>query len=307
MQNPDWSDVRVFLEAYRAGTLSGAGREMGVYASTVGRRLAALEHSLGTVLFQRTPEGLVPTGAAEEMLEAAMVMERQSQLIAQLVSGESSALHGSVRLAVTADLSTHFLIERLSHFRVRHPQIEVELVTSSAFADLARGEADLAVRFTRGTDSPVAKADEDVLLARQVSYIGIGLYASGSYLHRVGRPASARDLSGHDLVMPSQGWVPGYSWMANHKAGARVVLRSDTIAGLAIAARAGHGIAPLPSFMAFAHAELERVRPPDRIGFANAWLLMPRDLRKVARVRALWEYLIEVFDEWQVLMAGGED
>jgi len=114
-------------------------------------------------------------------------------------------------------------------------------------------------------------------------------------------------LAGHDLLMPSQAWLPGHQWMSEHAEGGRIALRTDTIAGLGIAARAGYGIAPLPSFMAFAHAELERIRPPDRIAIISPFLLMPRDLRRVARVRALWDFMFEVFDEWERLMAGGED
>ncbi|MCO4747384.1 MAG: LysR family transcriptional regulator [Proteobacteria bacterium] len=307
MQNPDWSDVRVFLEVHRAGTLSGAGRELGVYASTVGRRLAALEASMGTVLFQRTAAGLAPTPAADEMVEAAEVMERQVQLIGQRLSGKSGALSGKVRLSCTADLATHFLVERMAGFSERHPDIEVEILTSDGFVDIARGEADMAVRFTRGTASPVPKAHEGVLVARRLPNIGVGLYASGAYLQRAGRPASSRDLAGHDVIMPAQPWIPGFDWMREYGGDSHVHLRTDTIFGLAIAARSGYGITPLPSFMAFAHAELERIRPPDRISLVQTWLIMPRDLRRVARVRAFADYVIEMFQEWEVLMAGGED
>jgi len=307
MQNMQWSDVRVFLEVHRGGTLSAAGRALGVYASTVGRRLKAFEHAMGTVLFQRTPEGLIPTAVADELVEAAVAMERQAQLITQRASGESHALRGRVRLALTPDLATHFLIERLGLFHERHPDIEVDLLSSVGLADLGRGEADIALRFSRSESRPVPRAHEEVLLARRLPDIGIGVYAAGDYLHRRGRPESSRDLSGHDLIMPSQEWVPGHDWMSEHGRGARTVLSTDTITGLGIAARAGYGIAPLPSFIAFGHAELERIRPPDRIATIRFWLLMPRDLRRVARVRALRDFLVEVFEEWSVLMAGGDD
>lgn len=307
MQNPDWSDIRVFLEVHRAGTLSGAGRKLGVYASTVGRRLDALEASMGTVLFQRTADGLTATTAADDMLASAEAMERQVQLITQNISGQSAALSGSVRLATTPDMATHFLIENLTPFRQMHPDIEVDILTSVGFADVGRGEADMALRFVQGGAGPVPKAQQDVLVARSLGGIGIGLYASGQYLSRRGRPASSRELAGHDLLVPSQDWVPGHGWMKQHAEGARTVMRTDTIAGLGIAARAGYGIAPLPAFMAFTHAELERIRPPDRIMAVNSYLIMPRDLRRVARVRALWEFIIQTFVEYEELMAGGED
>lgn len=60
----DWDDLRIFLAVARADSLSGAGRRLGVDASTVGRRIARLERATGVALFHKTPQGYSPTRRA---------------------------------------------------------------------------------------------------------------------------------------------------------------------------------------------------------------------------------------------------
>ena len=71
MHDMRWDDVRVFLEVAKTGTLSGAAAALGVDASTVLRRVAALESALGVSLFQRTPRGYALTPTREAVVEEA--------------------------------------------------------------------------------------------------------------------------------------------------------------------------------------------------------------------------------------------
>ena len=59
----NWDDMRVFLAVAREGTLSAAARHLKVTQPTAGRRLRALEDSLAARLFDRLPQGFVPTAA----------------------------------------------------------------------------------------------------------------------------------------------------------------------------------------------------------------------------------------------------
>lgn len=304
MIEPNWNDIRVFLAIYRTGTLSAAGAALGVHASTVGRRLDALEAEIDALLFQRSADGLLPTASAEEIFVAAETMERQAQLIGNQLSGRSSALKGHVRIATTADFASHFLVRRLTAFTERHPEITVELLTGTGLVDLTRGEADIAVRFMREDGSPVHKAQEQTLIARRLKPAGISLFASRDYLARKGHPPSAKELAGHDLVMPLQAWVPGYDWSLKYGGECRSAMRTDAPAGLVAAAIAGQGITPLPSFMADGQPELVRIGPPFRIAVRHTWLLMPMDLRRVARVRALWDFLIQMVDDEEATLTG---
>jgi len=308
MQSSPWSDLQFFLEVQRAGSLSGAGRVLGVYPSTVGRRIAALEQAMDAVLFHRTPDGLVATSAAAAMIGNAEQMERCAQLIAQGLSGQSAELRGNVRVAVTSDFATYFLAARLGAFRQLHPDIELDLVTSTGRADITRGEADIAVRFARPKDgAPVDGHQRDAVVGRMLSEIGFALYASRDYLERRGTPAQLADLAQHDIVVPSAGqrWLPGYEWVEHNASAARVAVRTDSIAAMVSATRAGSGISALPSFMAIPHADLQQIPLGGVIASRRAWLLMPRDLRRVARVRAVADYITEVVTGSSELLAAG--
>src|SRR5438045_3830054 len=98
---PGWDDVRFFLEVSRARTLAGAARKLGVDYTTVGRRIGSLERELGAKLFERTPDGLVPTEAAEALRPSAERMEAAGLDLELRALGADRRLSGAVRLAST--------------------------------------------------------------------------------------------------------------------------------------------------------------------------------------------------------------
>jgi DNA-binding transcriptional LysR family regulator len=303
----DWNDLRVFLALYRRGTFAGAGRELAVNATTAARRLDALEQSVATQLFARTADGLVPTAAGEGIIEAAEQIERQTQLIASSVGGEDARLAGNVRLAVTETFAVGFLIDHLGPFRRMHPDIDVELNTSDFNVDLARSGADVAVRFREPGAGPGAAAPGHFeVLSKRATSIGIAVFASRDYLDRAGCPANAEDVDGHDVVVPLDHatHLPGISWAASVKSRTRVALRSDGLEAIAAASAAGLGLCAVPSFLALRHDNLLRVSPPDVIDSRDVWLLMPADLRRVARVRAVWDFLVTLFATWEPSLSG---
>jgi DNA-binding transcriptional LysR family regulator len=105
-----WDDVGVFLALFRARTLSGAGVRLGVNASTVGRRLDALEGALGTRLFDRTPEGVAPTAATEQLLAYAERLEEAAHALGGAVEGFETRPEGVVRISappVSPSISLH--------------------------------------------------------------------------------------------------------------------------------------------------------------------------------------------------------
>ena len=304
MQNMHWGDLQFFVALYRGGSLSAAGRELGVYPSTISRRLAALEATLGTLLFQRTADGFVPTAAAEEMLEAALVMERQSHLIRERLSGEAITLQGRVRVASTEHFFVYFLAAHLPRFRQAYPDISVELITGSGFADIGRGEAEVAIRFAPpDAGVPVLAADADAIVARAIGTVGIGAYVSRSYLERTGKTADD-PLDSFDVVMPVARWLPGAEWIDEHMVGGPVAIRSNGLGPLLAAVQAGMGATVVPSFMAGAFSGLVPLSRAGRVATRIAWLLIPRDVRRVARVRAFAEFMAQLMEEEKDLMEG---
>ena len=310
MQALQWDDLRLFLAAHRGGSLAAAARALGVNATTVGRRLAALERAAGTLLFQRTPDGLVATSAAEAVVDGAALMERQANLVARAIAGEDEKLTGVVRLAVTDNFASHFLVEHLAALHRAHPGIDLELVVNDRLADLAHGDADLAVRFVRpGQDIPVTSGAAGEILAQKIGVIGIGVFASRGYLKRAGQPRDLGSVRGHDVIGPraTMGFLPGAAWSRAAEAQGRVVLRTDSIASMAAAAAAGLGLCALPLFMASRHKKLVHLHAPHVVDGRDAWLLVPKDLRSVARVRVVRDFLADLVRAHGPALSGGEN
>lgn len=303
----NWDDLRVFTEVRRTRTLAGAARALGVNATTVGRRITALEQSVGAQLFLRTSDGLVCTDAAEAIAENVEQIERQAQLIEKRIGGEDTRLEGNVVVTTTSTFAGTFLLDHLVTFRNKHPGILLELNSADSIVNLSRGDVDLAIRFrSPGTGPGTEEGPQVDVIAKRVGTISISVYASSLYLERVGAPRSIYAVEGHDVVMPSPRaeYLPGSSWSKEVADSVRTTLRCDGLIPMAAAASAGFGLCALPSFVALSYRNLERIGPPEVIATRDVWLLMPRDLRAVARVRAVWDFVVAVFDEWAPLLSG---
>jgi DNA-binding transcriptional LysR family regulator len=94
----DWDDLRFYLALARHGGLSAAANELHVAQSTVGRRLASIEASLGVRLLNRTPDGYVMTRAGEDVLTRAERLESEAVALERLVGGQDARLAGLVHL-----------------------------------------------------------------------------------------------------------------------------------------------------------------------------------------------------------------
>ncbi len=176
MHNMNWDDLRFFLAVCRNGSVTGAGKALGVNHTTVARRIAALEKSIGTRLFNHSRGGYEMTQAAENMVERAMQMEEITQAIDRDVFGKDAELSGPLKLTVSHDVAERLLIHRLCVFRNAYPKIQLDLLTTTGLVDLAAREADIAVRLT---DKP-----PDYLVGREVLPMRHGVYASPAYLKR---------------------------------------------------------------------------------------------------------------------------
>ncbi|QRN96155.1 LysR family transcriptional regulator [Archangium violaceum] len=295
---PDWTDLRYFLAIAREGTLAAAARELEVDASTVGRRLTALEEELGSRLFDRTPAGLVLTdvgrgirSAVEEMEAAALAVERRA-------SGEDARLEGVVRITLTEAFAVDVVLPRFAPFRERHPGIEVRFLTDYGSLDLARREADIAVRLTR--------PQEDTLVARKVGEIAIAPYASETYLERRGMPDPSQGFAGHDVigyVDSAERW-PEARWLAEAAPSAHVAVRCNSLLSVVAATSAGLGVGVMPCLCGDRESGLRRVAPVVASLRRDIWLVVHADLQHNARVRATLHFLAELIQRERPLLSG---
>src|ERR1700712_4827567 len=140
----DWDDLHSFLAIARAGSLSGAARELGVRQSTMSRRLTALEQRAGARLLHRTPVGYTLTALGESVLGNAERMEAEAIAIERAVAGRDVSLTGMLRITTVEVLAHRLLPPAVARLRCRHPGITVEIIADGRLLSLARRDADIA-------------------------------------------------------------------------------------------------------------------------------------------------------------------
>jgi DNA-binding transcriptional LysR family regulator len=293
----EWSALRDFLAVAEGGSLSAAARRLGVSQPTLTRRMAALEERLGAELFRRTPRGLELTEAGEAILEPARHMEQEARAAEVAVTGRDRALAGPVRITATEGLAIDWLTPELVVFQREHPEIEIQFLIRNTNVNLLEREADIAVRLGRPR-----QAD---LVARRVGDLAYGLYAARSYLDLRGRPRDDEDLRSHQAVVFDELLRHAQlgAWLEKSLGPARIVYRANSIQAQLSAMRAGYGIGAQAPFIASRRAELERVLP-ERGLLLDIWLVTHPGLRRSARMRAVYDFLIARFEEARCALAG---
>jgi DNA-binding transcriptional LysR family regulator len=288
----DWEDVRYFVALVRHGTLSATARALRVNHATVARRIASLEELLGRPLFDRRTNGYVLTAEGKEVLDEANAMDEAAlSVLRRLDAG--TELNGLVRLAVGRVLAERFLIDRLQAFHERYPAIDLEVIGGSRVVSLAKREAEVVLRYG---------APKDIkLVRRRVATITFGLYASAAYRDKL-KAGQAPAFIGFD---EDSDFIDEAKWMARQFGNRRFSFRTNSQTTQAAAARAGYGVALLPRYIVAAHEpNLVQVSLGGRLPERDVWLLMRRDLAKIPRVRAVADYLVEVFQQDQRLLTG---
>ncbi|MCC6710271.1 MAG: LysR family transcriptional regulator [Gammaproteobacteria bacterium] len=275
----DWDDLKVFLALARAGSMRAASEQAERSHATVSRRVGRFEARLGVRLFERTPRGLQLTVAGEDLLATAESVELELLAAEQRLAGHDRKLAGRIRVTMVDVLASELLMADLVKFCELYPAIELELVASSAVADLARHEADIALRFT---DSP-----PDYLIGHKLASVASAAYASQAYIdrHDLQDPKAANWIGiGHAERFPA--WVRNSGLPHLPARGAM----ADISLQLA-ATRHGLGIGFLPCFVGDSDARLVRVDAKSNYRTYSLWLLRHPDTRQTARLRVFSEFL----------------
>jgi DNA-binding transcriptional LysR family regulator len=282
-----WDDLRIFLAVQRGGSHAAAARLVSVDASTIGRRLSALESALGARLFDRTPRGLFTSEAGTELLQRAERVEAEVLAAERALRGADARTGGKVRVTASDGLVTHVLLPRLGTLRRAHPELELELQVENRSLDLSRREADVALRLFRPR--------QPNLVARRLGAIRFGLYAAASYLETHKSPQRQSELKSHEFVVFDPGFeTPEARWLKKTLPVQRVGLRVNTTGALATACAEGHGLALLPTFVVAHDARLVPVLPRLSVPPRDVWAVTHEDVRTKARVVLVNEWLAKI-------------
>ncbi len=277
----DWDDLRYFLSIARNRTLAAAAKDLRVTQSTVGRRLASLDKSMGMRLFQRNADGFVLTLAGGAILAHALRVEHEALSLERTLQRQAAHVTGVVKVMGSQLVSTHLLACCFAELHARTPTIMIELHPMAPEDTSAARNVDVTVQ--------LRAFQRDELVARRLGSVAFGLYASTHYLERRGVPDTEDGCTGHQIIaladereLSSQA-----AWLSDCGRRGDVVLRSDSYETQHRATVSGGGLAVLPRFKADAEPALRRLATHAAVPSADIWLGVQRDNRDVPRVRAV--------------------
>ncbi len=276
MHRENWDDLRYVLAVAETGSVSAAARALGVNHATVLRRVAAFEERHGVLVFERTPTGYSVPRDRLRLIEAAREAEAAHLAVDRLVAGARAPLAGAVRVTSTDTFCLAVLPQALMRLRAEAPELRIDLLCSNAHADLARIEAEIAVR-------PALELPED-LAGEAAAELGLAAYA----------PAADPDTAAWlGLSGPLARSKSVAEWMKANVAPTALTGAADSFVVLREMAAAGQGKALLPCVLGDGDPRLTRLEGTLPEFAVPIWVASHADLADAPRLSAVRARLAE--------------
>lgn len=285
-----WDDLQFFLAVARTGQLSTAARQLRSSHATVSRRIDRLEFDLKVKLFERNPRGYVLTPMGQRFVETAEKIEQETDRLQADLLGGPTAQRGVVRLSAPEGFSNFFFTHKLPDFMERYRTISLELVTIQQIMALSRKEADVAVVLDPPKGGPY--------YTEKLTDYHLKIYASRDYIAGHGEPQHRDELLEHAFIGYIQDMIfaPGLDYLGDIHPRIRPHIQSSSIFAQLTATLSGLGLCVLPIFIAERYPELQAVLKDDVDLCRHYWIACHHDLRQVARVRTVIEFLRSTVD-----------
>ena len=293
----DWSDLRHFLAVARHGSTIAAAKALNLSQSTVHRRLDELEKQIGRPIVIRQATGYRLTEFGKELLPLATKVEDAVGSLERFLVASDETPIGSVRVTCSEPIGYRLTQSAiLDAFHERYRGVRIELIMSDHFLDIAKGEADVAIR--AGIPS------ETTLVGRKIADVPWALYCSRHYVDRHGRVERAEDLDRHAIIEFDGGIRDHHAarWLRSVAPNAKVVARSNTVPGLVMTVRSGAGLAPLPMPLAGGEPDLVCMLGPLPGLYSPIYLLTHPDLRSTPRIAAFFDFVDDEIDRIRAVL-----
>ena len=283
----NWDDYRYFLAVARSGRLSAAGQQLGVDHATVGRRIKSLEKNLGTLLFDRSPQGYSLTDTGIRLVSVAETMESETISVLAQMGAEQQAISGTIRIGASEGIATAVLARCAGELCRQHPQLEIQIVAMPRTFSLSKREADIAITLSPPTSGR--------LKFRKISDYKLHMYGTKKYLDSHEKIETVDDLIKvrgigyvNDLIYDKElDYIPLVS------PDIKPYLTSTSVHVQLEATLADAGVCILHDFMAAPFEQLRKVLP-EQISFTRSfWYVVHEDYAKLERVRVVSEAIIE--------------
>ena len=259
------------------------------------RRLAALESGWGLALFERTPAGHELTPHGQVLFQRAEEVDRAVLALQSELSDVDK--RRVIRLTTTDDI-VEFLSPKIAQFCADNREVQVRLHTAEEALNLVQREADVAIRFIRGSHQE--------LVVKPICTMAFGLYCSAFYLENHGPLTGPADFPVHGFIVAegALGDTPIMKWLSERVSAAQIWSVCNTVSTMTAAASGGLGVAPLPCFVGDTRPDLVRVLGPIAGTEVKPLIAYHVALRKSERVQDFVTYLKRVFAEHEDLFAG---
>ena len=241
----DFSDMEIFARVVTAGSMSAAGREMGLSPAVVSKRLRRLEDRLGTRLLQRTTRQIALTEAGQGFYERVVAILASIEEAEGFVTRRSAMARGTLKVTAPTSFGRLHIAPLLGTFLHDNPDLSVNLMLSDDFVDIVGDGFDLAIR--------IAELSDSSLVARRLAPTYRVLCATPEYIERHGEPKTIDDLNDHVCLatMAQDPWrLEGPDNMVVVRASGPLqtnsseVVREAVLAGMGIALRSTWDIGP---------------------------------------------------------------
>lgn len=281
----DWDNLRIFLAVARAGQFSSASAALQMDGATVGRRIAALEKSLKTRLFDRQPTGSRLTTAGEELLRSAEEIESGVIRAQRDLSKSSGDISGTVRIAAPDAFASLFLCPRLGELKASYPSLTIQIVPMSRSFSLSKREADIAIT--------LEQPETGRAVVRKLVDYSLHFYAARGYLENHPSPDRIEDLSRHTLVTYVHDllFADQLNFVPEHYSADYSRFECASAIGQIAAVRAKAGIGVLHDYAVQESDGLERVLP-DVTFKRSYWMVTHFDLAGLSRVQVVTNFIV---------------
>lgn len=293
--------IELFCLAADLGSFTAAANVAGVTPAAVSRSVSRLEARLGVRLFVRTTRQIRLTEGGQSYFDQCRQALAQLVEAEREVMGRQDAPAGLLRISVPTTYGHHRVLPLLPAFRLRYPEVRVDVHMSNRNIDFADEGYDLAIRAREPADSSI--------IARKLEDAELVVVASHAYLKRAGKPKDLASLHNHEciqFVLPSSGREVQWSFLQEGK---EVDLATsggfccyEDLLGGATLARSGAGLFQTYRFIVeedLRRGTLVEVLQPFAGRSRPFSLMYPHGRHVSLRVRAFVDYLMEALTAYR--------
>ncbi|NWE77074.1 LysR family transcriptional regulator [Pseudomonas yamanorum] len=276
-----------FKAVVEAGSLTAAADFLGQTRAVVSFNLKRLEAELGVTLLTRSTRQLALTDAGERFYLRCTRMLEEARLAVEEARSEHSQLKGTLRITTTVEYGLAVVVPALETFRGLHPELNVQLSTSSSHADLISERFDVAIRLGRMLDSnhrAVQLSSYEIFAVAAPGFAGVTTLDELEQLPKLGH-GRLTELAVVDPAGLEHLYRPGPG---------KASLVADSAAILQAFAVRGHGVAVLPQWLVqddLDTGRLVRLLPGYRFAPQGVYALYPDTRHLPLKVRAFIDFM----------------